>query len=125
MNIECVLNRPSHVDTSYGTGIWSFGQVKNIADDVARRMIRHNDVYVPFSGEVTGDIQNVTPEQAKSVEYEEKEMQLLDVATMSKAQLYDFITKNFNIRADLKVYKTEQSLRDYATQLFHQFGLPK
>jgi len=46
MMIQCISPREPHsVDVQYGTGLWAPQECKNVPDDVAKRMLRHADVY--------------------------------------------------------------------------------
>jgi hypothetical protein len=47
MRVKYVGLRPTTKDVLYGTGIWTTGHVKDVPAEVAEKMIRHVDVYVP------------------------------------------------------------------------------
>jgi len=47
MRVKYVGLRPNHKDGLYDTGAWVKDQVKEVPPEVAEKMFRHGDVYVP------------------------------------------------------------------------------
>jgi hypothetical protein len=56
MFVKYVGVRPTYKDGLYGTGAWAKDQVKDVPAEVAEKMFRHGDVYVP-AGAVSGCVE--------------------------------------------------------------------
>jgi hypothetical protein len=116
--VKCISTRSTHEDTIYKTGVWSLGDVKNVPDETAKKLLRHPDVYAAATAEEAPNAQPVIIEPVK-----EDKMQAVydDLAKMSKESLKTFIKANFNRNVDMR--QPEAKLRAYATQLADQFGV--
>lgn len=121
MNIQCISQRPNHNDNIYGTGAWSQDEVKDVPDDLAKRLLNHRDVYVRPVDDVTGEIKKVVI--AAPVTNDEQPL-YDELELMSREQLRDFITNKFNQRVDMRMFKTVDSIRAHAKMLVGQYGAP-
>lgn len=118
--IKCILERDRHEDTIYKTGAWNTGEVKNVPDDVAKKMLRHADVYVAATAKESKGAEAVVIEPTK--ELSDKTQDAYDaIAKMGKEAIRTFVKSNFNMPVDLR--KPEPQLRAYAIQLVDQYGL--
>jgi hypothetical protein len=121
MLIQCISTRDSHEDTIYGTGMWTFGEVKEVPDDLGKKMARHADVYVPSTstGEAVAKV-NLTP-----VHTGEPLQEIYDnLFNMTDEQLREFIKSKYNVPASKRQYPTVDSVRAFARQLVDQYGAP-
>jgi hypothetical protein len=110
-----------HEDTIYGTGSWAFGQIKDVPDDVGKKMERHQDVYIkaPPSDEKVQKV-NLTPSSTG-----EPLQEIYDnLLNMTDEQLRDFVKTKFNVPASKRSYPNVESVRQYARQLVDQYGAP-
>ena len=120
MNIQCISMRPNHIDVIYGTGVWEMGEVKEVPDDLGKKMMQHPDVYTkqePVPGapiiKVKATILNEDPLQ----EFYDS------LAAMNKEQMKTFIETKYNLKLDMRQFPTEQRIRDHARMLVEQYGL--
>lgn len=117
--IKCVSPRPNHTDLIYKTGDWKEGETKNIDNDLARKMLRHVDVYVK-SDEKAATKAVVVPEKAPEPDKMQETYDL--IATLEKEAIQTFVKNNFNRGVDMRL--SVANLRAYAIQLTDQYGLP-
>ncbi len=120
MHVQCISQRPGHNDNIYGTGGWNFEEIKDVPDDVARKMLDHRDVYVRPADGATSSVQKVViaaPDGAPLQEFYDQ------LSVMTKDQARSFIETKFNLKVDARKYPSEQAMRDYARMLVDQFGL--
>ncbi len=121
--IKYIGKREKYREGTYGSGIvFAQGQTVNIEDDeLARKMLRHSDVYVrgdAGEAEVTATGKAAT----KDSDTEDPLQDTRDaIATMNKGALKDFAKTNFNV--DLDSRKSVGDLRTQAMGLLDQFGL--
>lgn len=121
MLIQSISTREPHEDTLYGTGNWQFGEIKDIPDDLGKKMLRHSDVYIPASatGEAVAKV-NLTP-----VHTGEPLQEIYDnLLNMTDEQLREFIKTKYNVPASKRQYPTVDAVRAYARQLVDQYGTP-
>ncbi len=118
--IKCILERDRHEDTIYKTGAWATGEVKNVPDDVAKKLLRHADVYVAATAKESKGAEAVVIEPVK--ELSDKTQDTYDaIAKMGKNAIKAFVKGNFNQNIDLR--KPEAALRAEAIQLVDRFGI--
>lgn len=121
--IKYIGKRETYREGAYGTGIvFAHGQTVNIEDDeLARKMLRHKDVYVRGDAAEAETAEAVkTP--AKDGDTEDPLQETRDaIATMNKGALKDFAKTNFNVDIDSR--KSVGDLRTQAMGLLDQFGL--
>lgn len=117
--VKCVSTRPIHEDTLYKTGQWIFGEVKRVPDEIAKKMLRHGDVYERATEEEAPDAEDVVIEPPPK---EDRTQEAYDaIAKMNKESIRAFVQSNFNRGVDLR--QSEAKLRAYATQLVDQYGI--
>ena len=119
--VKYIGRRPVCRDGAYGSGlIFTQGETKLVPDDLATKLLRHADVYVP------GDAKGATKpqdEQAKPKTQTEEEMlqDLRDtVSQMDKDALESYARTNFNVELDNR--KSVASLRQSVNQMLDQYG---
>ena len=121
MFIQCISIRPDHSDLTYGTGKWNPGEIKDVPDDVGRKMLDHRDVYVRPVSEPDAPVAKVIPpppgQDAPLQEFYDQ------LSIMTKDQARDFIETKFSMKVDMRKYPTEEAVRGYARMLVDQFGL--
>jgi len=120
--------RPRMTDPLYGTGDWQDGTVKTVPADVAKKMLKHQDVWVEKSAEMAEiagiEVETVDPEPPTDDTENEESQKVRDaiVAMNSKQAISDFIAANYagfklDKRANLDVMKQE------AIRMVDQFGV--
>lgn len=121
MLVQCKSTRPDHSDLIYGTGKWDFEEIKDVPDDMARKMLDHRDVYARPTAVPDAPVAKVVPPvQSPDAPLQEFYDQL---SVMTKDQTRDFIETKFNLKVDMRKYQSETAIRDYARMLVDQFGL--
>jgi len=121
MHIQCLSQRPNHEDLIYGTGKWDHDEIKDVPDDLARKMLDHRDVYArPAIDPDTPVAKVVPPVPSQDAPLQEFYDQL---SVMTKDQARDFIETKFSMKIDMRKYPTEEAVRGYARMLVDQFGL--
>ena len=120
MNIQNISQRPGHADNIYGTGQWEINEIKDVPDDLAKRMIKHTDVYAKAPGKPK-DVSKVTiappaPDEPMQEIYD-------SVKNMSRDQMRDFVQTKFNLKLDMRKFPTDDSLREHALMLVNQYGV--
>ena len=115
--------RPTYRDGTYGSYIeFTQGQTVNIEDeDLARKLLRHKDVYVLGEAEAATATE---PKKDKSKD-DEEENQSQDtrdsIASMNKNSLATFAKTNFNVALDKR--QSVGALRSEVVSLFDRFGV--
>lgn len=117
--IKCVSPRPNHTDLIYKTGDWKEGETKNIDKELARKLLRHADVYVKSTDKPASKAV-VIPEKMPEPDKMQETYDL--IATMEKNAIQSFVKNNFSRDVDLR--QSVSNLRAYAIQLTDQYGLP-
>lgn len=117
--IKCVSPRTPHVDLIYKTGDWKEGETKNIDKELARKLLRHVDVFVKSTDKPASKAV-VIPEKMPEPDKMQETYDL--IATMTKDAVQTFVKNNFNRGVDMRL--SEANLRAYAIQLTDQYGLP-
>lgn len=121
MHIQCISKRQTNDDLLYGTGRWASGEVKNVPDDVAARMLRHRDVYArPEGGKTLAPVADVVLPEPEVLDPAQEFYDKLQNFTM--AQMQDFIKQQYNLTASRRQYPTVDAMRAYTRQLFERFG---
>ncbi len=121
MIVQCISPRtPFTVDVIYGTGTWEPDEVKDVPDDVAKKMLRHTDVYAPSKAK-SKDVAKVLIAPASP---DEPLQEVYDsLRNMSREQLKGFVETKFGLKLDMRNYKGDEGLRQYATMLVEQYGV--
>ena len=121
MIVQCISPRtPFTVDVIYGTGTWEPQESKDVPDDIAKRMLRHTDVYAASKSK-SKDVPKVLIAAASP---DEPLQEVYDsLRNMSREQMRGFIETKFGLTLDMRNYKTDDSLRQYATMLVEQYGV--
>jgi hypothetical protein len=120
MNIQCVSKRlPETVDVMYGTGAWKPQEIKEVPDDIGKKMVHHTDVYTEVSA-----IEDVKKVSIAPPDPDEPLQEMRDsLRNMNRDQLRDFIQAKFDVKLDMRKYPNEDGLRIYATMLIDQYGV--
>jgi len=120
MNIQFIAKQHAHVDHNYGTGEWEPEQIKDVPEEIGRKMISHADVYALAKKAPKADVEKVVINHAPEIEAQDINDQ---ISIMDKKQAADFIERNFNQKVDMRSFKTEESIRAHARMLYNQFGV--
>lgn len=127
-HIKYIGHRDPYREGAYGSGlVFAKGETKNIEDDLlAKKLLRHPDVYVLAAAEEAVDAK--TESQGKTEgkqDDEDKENESQDardaIAQMSKDALADYAKIHFKV--DLDMRKSVGNLRTEVTGLYDQFGV--
>ena len=119
--IKYIGHRPVYKDGCYGTKAeFEKGQTLMVADDVARKMLRHPDVYV--LGEAPVDDKVDVPEPADRTGQKDVDLQeaLDSLRTMNKVSLKQYAQTHF--RVDLPDAAVGE-MRDRVRTMVEQYGL--
>ena len=120
VSVKCILNRESHADTLYDTGVWSINETKLIPRNIARQMLKHADVYCISDEPATEEV----AEKANALADNSKTQETYDqINAMPKDSLKAFIKMNFNQDVDLRKHPNVATLQAFARQLTDQYGL--
>ena len=121
MIVQCISPRtPFTVDVIYGTGTWEPQESKDVPDDLAKKMLRHADVYAVSKAKAK-DVHKVLIAPASP---DEPLQEVYDsLRNMNREQMRGFIETKFGLTLDMRNYKTDDSLRQYATMLVEQYGV--
>jgi len=119
--VKYIGHRNSFRDVIYGTGIaFEKGQTVNIEDDlIARKMLRHVDVYEQGEAEeaeAPGKAVKNTVTQDDDPDQTARDA----IANMNKAALVTYAKTHFS--ADLDKKKSVADMRTHVTGMFDQFG---
>ena len=121
MNVQYISHRDSHIDTLYKTGPWVTGEVKEVPDDIGRRMVKHADVYSmstePASTKVL--LQADEPSEFDKIS-ETYDM----VNAMQEDSIRTFVKTQFMRDLDGRVHDVVK-LRQMAIGLVDQYGILK
>ena len=119
--IKYVGHRPVYRDGAYGTKAeFVQGQTLMVADEVARKMLRHPDVYV--LGEAPADDRTDVAEPPDRTGQQDVDLQeaLDSLRTMNKVSLKQYAQTHF--RVDLKDDAVGK-MRDQVRTMVEQYGL--
>lgn len=122
--IKYIGKRDSYREGTYGSGIvFAKGQTINIEDDeLARKLLRHPDVYIRGDAEQAVETTTSKAKDATGKDDDDPLQETRDaIASMNKGALKDFAKTNFNV--DLDSRKSVGDLRMQAIGLLDQFGL--
>lgn len=123
--IKYIGHRPTYTEGAYGSGlVFTQGQTLNIEDDVlARKLLRHADVYVRGDAESAEKTIAEADTNKKQGDKDEDQMQVAKDAlvTMTKDSLKTYAKTHFNV--DLDSRKSVGDLRTQVSMLLDQFGL--
>lgn len=119
-----VGRRPVYREGAYGSGIvFTKGETKLVPLDLATKLLRHDDVYVPGSASKGMEVASVPDPVKKTAEQAEEEvMQSLrdSISTMDKDALETYARTQFKIDIDKR--RGLDKLRQQVTQLIDQYG---
>lgn len=116
--VKYIGPREHYVDGTYSTYInFTKGETRMVPADVARKMYKHTDVYVP--GEDVADVADVK----KDTSAEDDVQDLRDsIANMNKDAVAQFVKTHFNQEVDKR--QSVAAIRSQAVALVDQFGIP-
>lgn len=119
--VKYIGHRQNFADVIYGTGIaFEKGQTVNIEDDlIARKMLRHSDVYEQGEAEEAESpgkaVKNTVTED------DDPDQTARDaIANMNKGALVTYAKTTFSVDLDKKMSVAD--MRSKVTGLFDQFG---
>jgi len=119
--VKYIGHRLNFVDVIYGTGLaFEPGQTINVDDAIARKMLKHADVYVPgdeAEAETTAKVESTKPTDDPDPDQTVRD----SIANMNKASLVDYAKIHF--QADLDKRMSVADMRAKVTGLFDQFGV--
>ena len=122
--VRYVGRRPVYREGAYGSGIvFTQCETKLVPSDLANKLLRHTDVYVPGSASKDTTIASVPDSVKKTDEQNEEEiMQSLrdSIQTMDKDALETYARTQFKIDIDKR--RGLDKLRQQVTQLIDQYG---
>jgi hypothetical protein len=118
MVITYLGKRPQYFDALYGTGHWTQGETKTVADSVSKKMLQHPDQYAEKPGELSlGTVVGALPTPpAESPDQDARD----SVAYMDKATLLDYARTHYRQNLDKRL--GADALRAKVVQLIDQFG---
>lgn len=118
--VKYVGKRERYVDGAFGSRIeFQQGQTLMVPADLAAKMLKHPDVYVP--GATKGADVAVVDESKANQEPEEIQELRDQIANMDKAALKQFAKERF--RMDIDGRKPLGDLRGQVTGLLDQYGV--
>lgn len=120
--VRYIGHRTNFKENIYGTGIaFAPGQTVNIDDDqVARKMLKHIDVYE--LGDIAESEEAVKPPKNTVTEDDDPDQTTRDaIANMTKGALVDYAKTHFSLDLDKKMPVGE--MRTKVTGMFDQFGI--
>ena len=125
--IKYIGARPTYREGAYGSGlIFTQGKVLNVEDDdLAKKLLKHPDVYVLGEGEEAASAPIVEKtDKTQEKKDKDKEDDAQDnrdtISQMTKNALGTYAKTHFNV--DLDMTKKVAELRTQVTGLFDQFG---
>lgn len=120
--VKYIGHRKSYRDGACGSGlVFEQGQTQSVEDEIARKMLKHKDVYVP--GDLTEAEAVGKPAKApKSHTTDEDPDQTARdaIANMTKDALVTYAKNTFSV--DLDKRTSVGDMRTRVTGLFDQFG---
>ena len=123
MLIKFILQRPSHMDSSYGSGLWVQGQVKDVPDAIAVKLLRHKDCFEETNGESV-DAEKVdlpVADKEKEDAAMTKELLIMDIQRMDKEQLMQYSENSLHgIKMDGRL--SVEKMRATVINNLEQFG---
>ena len=117
--IRYIGTRPEYIEGTYGSRlVFVSNEVKNVPDDLARKLLKHPDVYEQ-AGESTGHyVEADTVIQEPDYLEDARDF----VINMDKDMLAEFAQTNFRMSLDKR--KSVENLRSEVVGLIDQYGLP-
>lgn len=119
--ITYIGHRPTYRDGACGSGLtFEQGQTLNVEDDaIARKMLRHTDVYV--QGDTTEAEAPAKPVKNHATEDEDQDQTARDaIANMGKDALVTYAKNTFSVTLDKR--SSVGDMRTRVTGLYDQFG---
>lgn len=119
--IKYIGHRENYREGCYGSGlVFDRDQTINVDDDLARKLLKHKDVYV--LGDADESNSTSTPKQKPADDEDDSQQNMRDsIAVMTKAALTEFAKTHFN--ADLNQRQSVGDMRIQVTGLVDQFGV--
>ena len=118
--VTYVGTRPSYRDGCYGSGIeFEKGQTLLVPDDIARRLLKHPDVYQPGKDD-KAQVAISKPELIKESEADTQDIRD-SLMTMDSDALAAFVMTNYRIKLDKRMSIENQ--RNLAIQNVDLYGV--
>lgn len=135
------IGRRPWTDHLYGSKLpFEPGQVRHVPTELARRFLRHQDVFQPHAAEVAEPIEPAAEQDTKQADdtaeiladaqlqaqqEQRTNVELQDlfdrVALMDKDALIEFATNNYRMPLDKR--RSEQNLREQVIGFINQYGV--
>lgn len=120
--VQYIGKRETYTEGTYGSRlVFTQGQTVLVSAELAKKLLRHPDVYQP--GQVTDETTvqvETTPDEKDESEQSEIQDVRDRIASMDKAALESFAKTTFQI--DLDKRKGVEALRQQVTGLVDQYG---
>ena len=111
--------RPRHRDNLYQSGDWAEGDVKEVPEDMGRKLLRHPDVNGAEAVETVAAPEPGRPDAEAALAQEARDI----VAAMTDKQaVADFALANWQRKLNQR--QSLDSLKREAVMLIDQYGLP-
>jgi hypothetical protein len=119
--IKYIGHRPVYKDGCYGTKAeFEKGQTRMVADEVARKMLRHPDVYVLGEAPATKESEVPEPGDRSGTEQVDLQEAIDSLRTMNRVSLKQFAQTHFRVELpDVAVGE----MRDRVRTMVEQYGL--
>lgn len=116
--------RPRHRDNLYGTGDWEAGTVKEVPEDMGRKLLRHPDVFrrAKNGAEAVETVAAPEPGRPDAEAARAQEARDIVAAMTDRQAVADFALANFQRRLDRK--QGLAAMKREAVMLIDQYGLP-
>lgn len=115
--IKYIGEREAHIDNLYGTGLtWAPGEVHNVSDEAATKMVAHTDVYEevkPVKGEAAAAI-------LKATEPDPNKAPLPNLEGMDKVELQSYAQQHYGLQLHHRM--TEANMRAQILSLIQSKG---
>lgn len=116
--------RPRHRDNLYQTGDWREGDVKEVPEETATKLLRHPDVFrrAKNGAEAVETVAAPEPGRPDAEAARAQEARDIVAAMTDKQAVADFALANFQRRLDRK--QGLAAMKREAVMLIDQYGLP-
>lgn len=117
--------RPRHMDSLYQTGEWREGDVKEVPEEIASKLLRHPDVFRRAKNGAEA-VETVTAPEPRNLETGEaarlQDARDIVAGMMDKQAVADFALANWQRKLDQR--QSLSAMKREAVILIDQYGLP-
>ena len=116
--------RPRHRDNLYQSGDWAEGDVKEVPEDMGRKLLRHPDVFrrAKNGAEAVETVAAPEPGRPDAEAALAQEARDIVAAMTDKQAVADFALANWQRKLNQR--QSLDSLKREAVMLIYQYGLP-